>query len=124
MTHSARQDIFAGDVVDRSVRASRTPFAPSRSASPAAVSSETCRAQLPAERPFDLWRYKVVFPERFAALLKVHFNNDAIAIAYSFGVSEKAAQAWLAGRNVPNGPTAVLAVATIPGAVAFLMDAG
>lgn len=78
------------------------------------------REKLPVERPFDLHRFRVVFPDRFAALLRAHFR-DAVHIAYVLGVTERTARGWLDGINAPNGPTAVLAVATIPGAVAFLM---
>jgi len=64
-----------------------------------------------------------MFPERWAALLHAHFNSDLRLIQYSFDVSERQARDWLAGKNSPSGPFAVIACARIPGAMAYLMGA-
>ena len=73
--------------------------------------------------PADLHRFRTVFPDRWAALLTAHFNADVRRIMFSFDVSERCARDWLAGKTGPNGSAAILAAATIPGAIAYLMGA-
>ena len=72
------------------------------------------------EFPADLHRYRTVFPDRWAALLRDHFNGDLRRIMFSFDVSERCARDWLAGKTGPNGSAAILAVVSIPNAAAIL----
>ena len=73
--------------------------------------------------PVDLHRYRTVFPDRWAALLRDHFNGDVRTIMFAFDASERCVRDWLAGKTGPNASTAIYAAATIPGAVAYLMRA-
>lgn len=75
------------------------------------------------ECPVDLHRLRTVFPDRWAALLRQHFNGDLLLIQVFFGVSERQARDWLAGKNAPSAPFAVLACCKIPGAIYFLTRA-
>lgn len=71
------------------------------------------------ERPFDLHRFRVVFPERWQAFLKAHFRSTA-EIASFFDVDDKTARNWVEGCTKPTAPTAIIAIACIPGALAEL----
>lgn len=74
------------------------------------------------EFPFDMHRFRTVFPDRWAALLKAHFR-DIRHISFFFDVSERTARDWLNGVSAPAGPFAVVACARIPGAIEQLMRA-
>ncbi len=65
-------------------------------------------------------RFRVVFPDRFSGLLKAHFR-DTEHIAHFFGVKERTARDWVNGVSNPNGPSAIIACARIPGALAHLI---
>lgn len=71
--------------------------------------------------PFDLFRFKAVFPDRWAGLLKAHFRS-ASHVAVFFDCDEKTARNWMAGVTSPNGSSAIIAAASIPGAIQFLMQ--
>lgn len=85
------------------------------------VSSGTLGGQF-SERPFDLHRYRVLFPDRWAAFLHSHFR-DHIHVAFIFGVSERAARNWWEGTTAPRAEFALAACKHIPGAAEFLMEA-
>jgi hypothetical protein len=73
-------------------------------------------------QPFDLHRYRVVFPDRWSAFLKAHFR-DHIHAAFVFGVSERTARNWFEGVSAPRAEFALAACKHIPGAAAYLMEA-
>lgn len=73
--------------------------------------------------PADLHRYRTVFPDRWAALLRDHYNGDLRRIMFNLDCSERCARDWLAGKTGPSGPAAILAASRIPGAVEFLTRA-
>ena len=75
-----------------------------------------------SERPFDLHRYRVVFPDRWSAFLRAHFR-DHIHAAFMFGVSERCARNWWEGVSAPRAEFALAACKHIPGAAEFLMEA-
>ena len=85
--------------------------------------SAKSRAKYRGEVPVDLHRFRSLFPDRWAQLLKDHFGGDLLTIQFTFGVSERQARDWLGGKNAPSGPFAVIACAKIPGAMAYLMGA-
>lgn len=72
------------------------------------------------EIPVDLHRFRTVFPDRWQALLHQHFRGPS-HVAVFFDVSEKSARDWWNGITGPHGATALVAVATIPGALQALM---
>ena len=73
-----------------------------------------------AGRAVDLHRFRTVFPHRWADLLNEQFRADIELITVFFGVSEKCARNWLAGRTGPSGSATLIAVAKIPGAMQAL----
>jgi len=76
--------------------------------------------ELAVARPFDLHRFRAMFPTRWAAFLKAHFRSTA-EIAAFFDVDDKTARNWVEGSTKPTAPTALIAVARIPGAMAELI---
>lgn len=72
--------------------------------------------------PFDMMRFKTVFPHLWADFLRAHFQSS-VHVALFFGVDDRTARHWLEGTTAPCGATAILAVARIPGALAELMEA-
>lgn len=64
-------------------------------------------------RPFDMHRFRIVFPEIWAEFLRRHFR-DKEHVAFFFDVDERCARNWLAGLNAPTGPRAVAAVLQFP----------
>lgn len=73
-------------------------------------------------RPFDMHRFRAVFPDIWAEFLKAHFR-DKEHIAYFFDTDEKTARNWLSGFNVPTGPRAVAAVLQFPALRQRLLEA-
>ena len=73
-------------------------------------------------RPFDLHRYRVIFPDRWASFLKQHFR-DHVHAAFVFGVSERTARNWWEGVSAPRAEFALAACKHIPGAAEYLMEA-
>lgn len=73
-----------------------------------------------AERPFDMMRFKAVFPTRWASFLRAHFQNST-HVAFFFGCDDRTARHWLDGTTAPSGPVAIVACARIDGAIQFLM---
>ena len=78
--------------------------------------------ELAVERRVDLHRFRALFPYRWADFLRSHFRNSADIAAF-FDVDDKTARNWLEGTTKPSAPTAIIAVARIPGAMAELMRA-
>lgn len=73
-------------------------------------------------RRFDLHRYRVVFPDRWASFLRSHFR-DHVHVAFVFGVSERTARNWFEGISAPRAEFALAACKHIPGAAEYLMEA-
>lgn len=92
---------------------------PSQVNAASACGSPGTSSGLASGRPFDMHRYRTVFPDRWAALLRAHFRNS-VEVAYFFGVDEKAARNWLSGTSGPSGAFVALAAVSIPGAMAAL----
>ena len=97
--------------------ASASPSLPDHSVTDRA---EQSFGELAVERPFDLHRFRALFPDRWAGFLRSHFRNSA-EIAAFFGVDDKTARNWVEGSTKPTAPSAIIAVARIPGALAQLM---
>lgn len=70
-------------------------------------------------RPFDLHRFRVVFPDRWSAFLARHFRGPA-HVAVFFDVDEKTARNWLSGLTGPSGFAVGVAMRCIPDASAEL----
>lgn len=66
-----------------------------------------------AGKPFDMDRFRTVFPHIWADFLRRHFR-DKEHIAYFFDTDERTARNWLSGLNAPTGPRAVAAVLQFP----------
>ena len=89
------------------------------------VSSGECVGGQPEKfsgHPFDLHRYRVIFPDRWAALLRAHFR-DHVHVAFMFGVSERTARNWWEAVSAPRAEFALAACKHIPGAAEYLMEA-
>ena len=85
------------------------------------VSSGKCCEQF-SGHPFDLHRYRVVFPDRWSSFLRAHFR-DHMHVAYVFGVSDRTSRNWWDGISAPRAEFALAACKNIPGAAAWLMEA-
>ena len=86
---------------------------------PEAIHTAKGSAESCGEFPVDLHRFRAVFPDRWAALLRKHFR-DARHVQFFFGVSERTARDWLDGVSAPAGPFVALACVSIPGATSHL----
>jgi hypothetical protein len=75
-----------------------------------------------AGKPFDMDRFRIVFPNVWADFLRRHFR-DKEHVAFFFDVDERCARNWLSGLNSPTGPRAVAAVLQFPDLRARLMEA-
>ena len=64
-------------------------------------------------RPFDLWRFRAVFPDRWSSLLQRH-HRDSEEIAFFYGVDEKTARNWLEGATGPRGAHVAMAFEAYP----------
>ena len=67
-------------------------------------------------RRFDMDRYRAVFPERFAEMLRDHpqFGGDPARIALFFDVTPRTAENWLAGHGRATGDRVALIAAWDP----------
>lgn len=70
--------------------------------------------------PFDMMRFKTVFPTRWSAFLRTNFQSSA-HVAFFFGVDDRTARHWLDGTTAPSGAVAIVACAKINGAIEYLM---
>lgn len=61
-----------------------------------------------------------LFKESFLRFLKARFNNDAILIAYTYGITERAAENWVHGVSLPNAYRLWLILQTEPDAMRHL----
>lgn len=64
-------------------------------------------------RPFDLPRYRVVFPDLWSAFLRRHYR-DVGEVAVTFDVTERQARNWWEGANRPSGDKVALAAMLHP----------
>lgn len=80
------------------------------------------RADLGSGQGFDLLRYYADFPDRWMAFLRANFPGP-VAVAYHFGVTERAAAKWWDGIGGPRGDKLAVALMTIPGAGEALLCA-
>lgn len=106
-------------MVGRSVAALSPPSLPDRHS--AAMPAVSC-GEFPAPRAVDLHRFRTVFPNRWAKLLRTHFRS-LLEVQVFFGVSERTARDWLSGTTGPAGAFVVIACQAIPGAADELMAA-
>lgn len=65
-------------------------------------------------RAFDPLHYKTVFPDRWAAFLRAHWNGDVLAIAVFFDVTTRTAENWLNGHGRATGDKVALAALAEP----------
>ena len=72
--------------------------------------------------PFDMHRFRTVFPGRWADFLRAHFR-DARHVAFAFDVDDKTARNWIAGITAPRAEVALYAVSRFPDALPRLMGA-
>jgi len=61
-----------------------------------------------------------IFKQSFLAFLRSRFNNDANLIAYTFSITERAAENWINGVSLPNAYRLWLILRTEPDAAGFL----
>lgn len=71
---------------------------------------------------FDLHGAAVEFPDLWMEFLHAHFHNP-VAVAYHFGVTERAAAKWWEGIGGPRGDKVAVALRTVPGAADALLRA-
>ncbi len=70
-------------------------------------------------RPIDLHRFRAVFPDRWSAFIRAHFQSTA-HVAYFFGVDDKCARNWWNGTSGPSGAFVAAVCAQYPQAAAIL----
>jgi hypothetical protein len=80
------------------------------------------RVDLSSGQSFDLHRAGAEFPDLWMAFLRGHFPNP-VAVAYHFGVTERAAEKWWNGVGGPRGDKVAVALRTVPGAADALLRA-
>lgn len=80
------------------------------------------RVDLQSGQVFDLHRAAAAFPDQWMAFLHAHFQNP-VAVAYHFGVTERAAAKWWEGVGGPRGDKVAVALRTVPGAADLLLRA-
>lgn len=80
------------------------------------------RADLLSGQAFDLVRFYADFPDRWMMFLRAQFPNP-VAVAFHFGVSERAAEKWWHGVGGPRGDKLAVALVTVPGAADALLRA-
>lgn len=75
-------------------------------------------------RPFDMDRYRLVFPELWADFLRLHFRGDPLYVATFFGVTTRTAENWLEGKGRATGDRVAIIAAMDPAgfAAAFAPD--
>ncbi|XAI95590.1 hypothetical protein [Nostoc phage Nsp-JY21] len=81
------------------------------------------RADLSSGQGFDLLKFQTDFAERWMQFLRAQFSGP-VAVAYHFGVTERAAAKWWDGIGGPRGDKVALALITVPGADALLAVPG
>jgi hypothetical protein len=84
--------------------------------------SQGKRADLCSGQSFDLLRFYADFPDRWMAFLRAQFPHP-VAVAFHFGVSERAAEKWWQGVGGPRGDKLAVALVTVPGAADVLLRA-
>lgn len=62
-------------------------------------------------QPFDPWRFKAVFPDRWSAFLRANYR-DAEHVAVEYGVRFQTALNWWQGLNKPSGNAVAQATLT------------
>lgn len=67
-------------------------------------------------KPFDLHRFRAVFPDQWSQLIKRHFRST-VEVAFFFSVDEKTARNWWEGVTGPSGHAVAIAVKMLPGAL-------
>lgn len=80
------------------------------------VSSGDC-----AGKPFDLGRFRAVFPDQWSELIRRSFRNP-VEVAYFFSVDEKTARNWFEGTTGPSGHAVAIAVRYLPGALEIIFS--
>jgi hypothetical protein len=71
-------------------------------------------------RPADLHRYRVVFPGRWSAFLRAHFQGPS-HIAFFFSVDDRTARNWWNGVSGPSASAVVLAAAVAPALILHMI---
>lgn len=98
------------------------PFSPRQSFGKKSVGkSGPCRVTVQG-KAFDLVQFYADFPDRWMEFLRAHFPSP-IAVAFHFGVSERAAEKWWHGIGGPRGDKVLVALRTVPGAEEDLLRA-
>lgn len=77
------------------------------------------RADLSSGQAFDLLRFQADFADAWMRFLRAEFSGP-IAVAFHFGVTERAASKWWDGIGGPRGDKVALALMTVPGAEVLL----
>lgn len=70
-------------------------------------------------RPCDPRRLREQFPELWSGFLRANYR-DSEEVAFTYGVSEKAARNWIEGRTGPQGWAVDFAILTKRTAVSYL----
>ena len=79
------------------------------------------RVDVRSGQQFDLHRAAVEFSDLWMTFLRAHFQNP-VAVAYHFGVTERAAAKWWDGIGGPRGDKVAVALMTVPGACEALLS--
>lgn len=104
MTGSRRQD------ADRAAHSSRQSATGPDQKSSTKTFPHAAHADKLAQ-PFDPWRFKAVFPDRWSAFLRAHYRN-AEHVAHEYGVRYQTALNWWQGAHRPSGQAVAQAALT------------
>lgn len=80
-----------------------------RAASTGCAANDNAAPVPRAAVPFDPWRFRAAFPDRWQAFLRAHYRSPE-HVAVAFGVTERAARGWWEGTGGPQGDKVVVAV--------------
>ena len=76
-------------------------------------------SDLLAGRPCDPRRFRALYPDRWSAFLRAHFQNH-MHVAVCFDVEEKTARLWWEGVTGPKGWVVDYAIRALPAARKWL----
>lgn len=106
-------------IADRPVRPSSSPASCAQSSIQIDRVSAGSLAGLLSGRPCDPRKYRALYPDRWSAFLRAHFQN-ATHVAAFFEIDHKTARNWVEGATGPTGWAVAYVIHSIPSARQFL----
>ena len=105
------------------VRAATVPPVPVRQVAPnSGTVSSGDLAGLLSGRPCDPLRFRALYPDRWSAFLRAHFQS-ATHVSVFFEVDNRCARNWWEGTSGPQGWAVEFAIRSLPAAAQYLRAA-